>query len=266
MHVGRRIWLLVAVASAWPAAGPPTRARSPSCRDAVPPPCRSTSTNSSPSTTGTPRRSRASRPSRRSRCRWVERDGSSCGRQRPPGARAAPNFKLEVQAQGMPKADIGSNAEEFWFWVANPEKDLKWIYWCNYRDLETSDLPVTYQPDWIIEAMGLKPISPQEAATIKVGRGTDAGTTLLTFAATRNRGGPYVREMEVSNSDRRIKKLRIFSESAEGPDRGGAVGRFQGVSHRNDGVIAPARPATSRRSSSCNGSASSSPWTWRSGR
>ena len=63
-------------ASAWPAAGPPTRARSPSCRDAAPPPCRSTSTNSSPSTTGTPRRSRASRPSRRSRCRWDERDGS----------------------------------------------------------------------------------------------------------------------------------------------------------------------------------------------
>ena len=123
------------------------------------------------------------------------------------------NFKLEIAVQAVPKADIGSNAEEFWFWVANTEKDLKWIYWCNYRDLETSDLPVTYQPDWIIEAMGLKPISPQEAATIKVGRGSDASTTLLTFAATRNRGGPYVREMEVSNSDRRIKKLRIFSEA-----------------------------------------------------
>jgi hypothetical protein len=121
------------------------------------------------------------------------------------------NFKLVLEAQGIPKADIGSNGEEFWYWVANPDKDEKWIYWCNYRDLPSSDLPVTYQPDWIIEAMGLKPITPQEAATVLVRRGAE--TTLLSFAATRDRGRPYVREMLVSNSDRRIKKLQIFDES-----------------------------------------------------
>jgi hypothetical protein len=123
------------------------------------------------------------------------------------------NFKLEVEAQGVRKADIGSNAEEFWYWVANPDKDQKWVYWCNYRDLESSDLPVTYQPEWIIEAMGLKPITAREAAAIKVSSGSESGTSLLTFPATRDRGGAYVREMEVSNSDRRIKRLRIFTEA-----------------------------------------------------
>jgi hypothetical protein len=123
------------------------------------------------------------------------------------------NFKLEVEAQGVRRADIGSNMGEFWYWVANSEKEEKWIYWCDYRDLESSDLPVTYQPDWIIDAMGLKPITPQEAATLVVRRGPEAGTSLLVFPATRDRGAPYVREMVVGNSDRRIKRLQIYSEA-----------------------------------------------------
>lgn len=123
------------------------------------------------------------------------------------------NFKLEIEAEGVRKADIGSNDEEFWYWVANPDKDEKWIYWCNYRDLDSSDLPVTYQPDWIIDAMGLRPIPREEASGIQVGRGPESGTTLLTFPAVRDRGAPYVREMVVSNADRRIRRLRVFSES-----------------------------------------------------
>ena len=39
----------------------------------------------------------------------------------------------------------------------------KSIYWCNYDELDSSPLAVTYQPDWIIEALGLKPISAEEA-------------------------------------------------------------------------------------------------------
>jgi hypothetical protein len=124
------------------------------------------------------------------------------------------NFKLELQDHGNPKADIGSNAEEFWYWVVNEDKEQKWIYWCDYRDRETAELPVTYQPDWIIEAMGLRPITPQEAATAQVRRGLEAGTTVLTFPAARDRGESNVREMIVSNSDRRLKKLRIFSEAS----------------------------------------------------
>ena len=62
---------------------------------------------------------------------------------------------------GQNKANIGSNDEEFWFWVQSD--DDRSIYWCNYNDLESSALSVTYQPDWIIEALGLKPITPEEA-------------------------------------------------------------------------------------------------------
>ena len=64
-------------------------------------------------------------------------------------------------------ADIGSNEERFWFWVTN-KKDRS-VYVCDYADLSSTSLAVTYQPDWIVQAMGLTPITPDEAAQIKSG-------------------------------------------------------------------------------------------------
>ena len=119
------------------------------------------------------------------------------------------NFRLELSHFNNSKADIGSNDDEFWFWVSNP-KD-RTIYWCNYSDLESSALAVTYQPDWIVEAMGLKPISPEEADLIQVKKGPDAGTTALIFPVTRSRSGSYRRWLIVSNRERRIKQLRIYT-------------------------------------------------------
>ncbi len=121
------------------------------------------------------------------------------------------NFKLELAHYNVTKADIGSNDEEFWYWVVNKEEP--YIYWCRYAEVESSDLAVTFQPDWIIEALGLKPITPEEAATVKVRRGEEPGTTVVTFPTVRNQGEPYSREMIVSNKERTIKKLRLFSEA-----------------------------------------------------
>jgi hypothetical protein len=117
------------------------------------------------------------------------------------------NFKLELSSVGNKKADIGSNDEEFWFWVQNDEKR---IYWCNYDEAQSSTLAVTYQPDWIIEALGLKPISPEEAAKIKVRDSDVPGTTALMFPPTRNGAETYTRMMIVWNQSRRVKQHRIY--------------------------------------------------------
>ena len=120
------------------------------------------------------------------------------------------NFKLELLTAGSPRADIGSNDEEFWFWMQDdPEKSINW---CRYEDLESSDVPVTYQPDWIIAALGLKPISAEEADGIKVRtKGTEPGTTALVFPSTRNGGETYTREIIVWNKTRRIKEHRLYA-------------------------------------------------------
>jgi hypothetical protein len=123
------------------------------------------------------------------------------------------NFKLELLSFGSPKADIGSNDEEFWFWMRDdPEKSVNW---CRYEDLESSAVPISYQPDWIIAALGLKAISAEEAAGIKVRtKGTEAGTTALVFPSSRNGGETCTREIIVWTKTRRIKEHRLYSGKA----------------------------------------------------
>ena len=71
------------------------------------------------------------------------------------------NFKLELADSMSTIADIGSNDDRFWFWFKN-NKDRS-VYYCDYSELSSTSLAVTYQPDWIVEAMGLKEITPDEA-------------------------------------------------------------------------------------------------------
>ncbi len=117
-------------------------------------------------------------------------------------------FKLVLKSMGATKADIGSNDDEFWFWVQGEDKS---IYWCNYDELDSTPLAVTYQPDWIIEALGLKTISADEAKQIKVREGTERGTTALIFPPTRNGAETYTRKMIVTNRTRRIKEHCIYA-------------------------------------------------------
>ncbi len=119
------------------------------------------------------------------------------------------NFRLELTSKLGNAADIGSNDDEFWFWVSNREDPS--VYWCKYSELQSSPLAVTYQPDWIIEAMGLKPILPEEAKLIQAQKGPEPGTTALVFPPTRNRTENYTRVLVVSNRERRIKQLRIHA-------------------------------------------------------
>ncbi len=186
------------------------------------------------------------------------------------------NFKLELSSFGTTKADIGSNDEEFWYWLSN--KEQPYVYWCNYADVETSSLAVTYQPEWIVEALGLRPIPPEEAAMIRVREGIEPGTSILTFPVVRDRGEPYSREMIVGNTDRRIKRLIIFSEKprtrSPRPLRTATPRSRPPAPGRSPRTVAPAArpqrplppqppPRTCPRRSSSSGSARSSCWTSR---
>ena len=119
------------------------------------------------------------------------------------------NFKLEISGpMNKSLANIGSNDEEFWFWVQNSDDPS--IYWCNYSDLESSALSIAFQPDWIIEAIGLRPITPAEADAIRVERTKDPNASALLFPPTKSHGETFQRVMIVSNYTRRIKEHHIY--------------------------------------------------------
>ena len=73
------------------------------------------------------------------------------------------NFRMKATVLGKDEADIGSNAQEFWFWIArNPEPHQ---YFCSYRDLEEGRvkvMPLPIQPDWVMETLGLGPYGPAD--------------------------------------------------------------------------------------------------------
>jgi hypothetical protein len=123
------------------------------------------------------------------------------------------NFKLELSHIRSTVADIGSNNERFWFWVQS-KKD-KSVYVCDYADLRSTTLAVTYQPDWIVEAMGLKAIKTDEAALIKSRPGPQLGTTTLVFPPAGAGGRTYSRIMIVSDETRRVKEFRVLSSDGK---------------------------------------------------
>jgi hypothetical protein len=119
------------------------------------------------------------------------------------------NFKLELYHIRSTVADIGSNDKKFWFWFQN-RKD-KSVYYCDYAELDSTSLAITYQPDWIVEAMGLKAITAEEAAGIKVRPGPQPGTTVLSFPPSRSGGQTYSRVMLVSDLTRKVQELRVIA-------------------------------------------------------
>jgi hypothetical protein len=92
-------------------------------------------------------------------------------------------------------ADLGSNRDEFWFWIkgpmgqaANPQ------YYCSYKDFErgAAVLPIPFQPEWIMETLGLGPYGPVERYKLDY----DEQTLHLT-ERMRSPQGPMVRKVIV---------------------------------------------------------------------
>jgi hypothetical protein len=81
--------------------------------------------------------------------------------------------------------------------------------------LKSSELPITFQPDWIVEALGLTPISPEDAPAIRVREGPERGTTTLILPPIQNKADTYTRMLVVWNDNLRIKEYRILSSDRQ---------------------------------------------------
>ena len=58
------------------------------------------------------------------------------------------------------EADLGSNSQEFWFYMKrNDPPDL---FYCAYNDLPTAQIKLPLQPDWIAEALCVQEMNPAE--------------------------------------------------------------------------------------------------------
>jgi hypothetical protein len=119
------------------------------------------------------------------------------------------NFRLlaKMPALGKRVADLGSNDQEFWYWIS--EDNPPDLYHCSYADLSRGDvrLPLPLHPDWMLEALGLGAPAPigtpeEEQAkhrTIEVRKSPDNRYLRLYERTTSLQGQSITKITELNN-------------------------------------------------------------------
>lgn len=78
------------------------------------------------------------------------------------------NFRMEGKVGGKVVVDLGSSNEEFWWWISQGDP---YQFYCKYQDWnegKVRNVNFPFQPEWIMETMGLGPYGPPEKYLRKV--------------------------------------------------------------------------------------------------
>lgn len=120
------------------------------------------------------------------------------------------NFNLTLDSTMAGKvANIGSNDQEFWFWIKDSEPRA--VFYCNYDESGQSPLASSLQPDWIVESLGLQEITSESLVEAQVKPGAEPGTLVVSQNSVATTGPAFYKETVVSESTRRILEQRIYS-------------------------------------------------------
>jgi len=112
------------------------------------------------------------------------------------------NFRMRAYALGKTEADVGSNEQEFWFWVGKGEP---YLFHCSHQDFATGKprMAFPFQPEWVVEAIGLGEYDASKDRRVEV-RGN---SIQLIEQATSPQGKP-VRKVVVFNRGRDQVQVR----------------------------------------------------------
>jgi hypothetical protein len=106
------------------------------------------------------------------------------------------NFLMGADSLGKRMVDLGSNDKEFWYWISQDKPPYQ--FYCGYKELaegRVKQMPFPFQPDWVIDAMGLGNYGPPERYKLQA-----EGNTLKLIEMARSPQGQPVRKVIVMNS------------------------------------------------------------------
>lgn len=108
------------------------------------------------------------------------------------------NFRLRAKVIGKEVADIGSNDQEFWYWIS--ESKPPDLIHCSYTDLSRGvRLPFPVQPEWVMEALGM--------ARYDASRPSFRAENF----SVETRGNTYeLIEQTISPQGQQVKKVTVF--------------------------------------------------------
>ena len=107
------------------------------------------------------------------------------------------DFRLTARMVGQPAVDIGSNDQEFWYWIS--KADPPYLYHCSYADLARGGIRLgfPFQPEWVMEALGIADRDPN-------GTFEPVKTTRDTFELVQKTTGPQGQP---------VRKITVFSRT-----------------------------------------------------
>jgi len=123
------------------------------------------------------------------------------------------NFKMDLRAVTRSVADVGSNDDEFWVWSSKfPEKA---IYVGHYD--ETGSLPaeLALQPEWIVEALGVREITREERGRTTLAKGETPETQILVEQRYNGNGRPTIKKTVVDRRSGQILEHRFYSSDGQ---------------------------------------------------
>jgi hypothetical protein len=107
-------------------------------------------------------------------------------------------FRMAAKMAGQTEVDLGSNDQEFWYWIKRGDPHQ---FYCSYKALEegqVKEMPFPFQPDWVLESMGMGKYGPAEKYELVVD--TSARPQWLKLI-----------ERTKSPSGRPVKKIIVFN-------------------------------------------------------
>lgn len=123
------------------------------------------------------------------------------------------NFKMDLEAGMRDVADVGSNDDQFWVWTSKSRE--KAIFVGHYD--ETGDLPaeLIFQPEWIVEALGVREVTPEERGRITLAKGDTPETQILIHKRTNGKGQSVVKKTVVDRNTGRILEHRFYASDGQ---------------------------------------------------
>jgi hypothetical protein len=111
------------------------------------------------------------------------------------------NFRLKAHSLAGDEADLGSNPEYFWFW--NKRNEEKYVFRAHHDEPpeKMRRVPIPFQPDWIIEALGVISIDPHAVA---MQPGQPGSNTVLLVADKISPQGLKIRKVTLVDTCRGV--------------------------------------------------------------
>lgn len=129
------------------------------------------------------------------------------------------NFRFVVKKGSLSAAtvaDLGSNDDEFWFW-ANDKEDHN-VYVARYdAPPNPGSSELAFQPEWIVEALGLREIPEDEQRQIRVADGPQPGTVSWTHGRTTLRGEPIRKVTILDARTGQVLQHHFYAPNAKKP-------------------------------------------------